>query len=1130
MKRFLSFLFVFLFLISSAFAAVDDAEVYYSFDNADNTGSNPDDLSGNGRDGTNTNSAVTGETGILGESYNFSTGSLQYINTGYDPSVQDDYTYSFWLKTTSTSSNIHMLSNRFSGDYQSQIRMYNTAPGDIRYQEERNNNNHDFTTSGTYNDGDWHHFCISSERNGAYFMMIDGANVTSGTNSNQPYTFETILVGARNNEGTAETSFTGNLDEFAFYLTAKSSEDCLTLYNSGTGYNPYASTPPLSDDTLTITAQDADNSTSISVFNASVFTDGIIPYGYGNISRAVSNISGFTNIEDGAYFDGSSAYIASPINLTGSIYSFSMWLYVANENQNRHILSQYSDTSNRKFLFYQDGNNLRFYTDNNVYINSNNYFASTENKWVYITGIYNGTHASLYKNNSLVVSPTIKSLGSSNKYVFLGTNDIFGAGYWEGTLSQIRIYDRALNSSDITDLYVNVNNNSQTDYIASYFTEEYFDAGQTFSTTNGTLPINISTIAGGNASLLQNVTVRSLNYFPQNYTSLNISQSLLANLTHYPFVHVKNVWDNSTVSGNITINNILYELSNGKIAVPYNSTQTVYTNISNYFNVSASHNFASGNLTLYPYESIINFNVTEAVTNNALTGRLLIDGYNLSSTSFFNISTGTHNITFEKSGYFSKQFQIAIDSLDNRTINLPNVGDARLKINATNAQTGLPETTFNISLYGNNSFYSYGGTTNGSVYFLVKKDLNYTLYVNDSAHGVSNSTFLVNDMYENVTITMSTTNSMLITIYDEVTGLIINNTNMTIQFIGDYESRNVTITNGSAFEDLFTPSGYELRYFSTNNDNYKLRSYFFTLTPQSFNIIDLYALNDNSSTFTKATITFSVLDLNLQPVENAKIVVERYYIDENGFIQVYSRLTDVNGQATGTFESVDAFYKYKVYYDDVLRYSSSNSGTQFVEDDTLTIYIDTTSSDLQSIQSIEDMANSGTLTATKTGNLTGYFTADYENPNAYLICLEVFGTNNYNLSCTSSTSFTLIDSVQKNSINGTEVFTAIVKGYNTQTGNYDVIDSLTMTFIGTSYLQTNDNLRILFTLVFSVVLIAVAFMSIYNPTIAIIVQTTLFLLLAFFGTPIISIGWLSAGWIISILITGIFIIQRGDGG
>ena len=43
-------------LMISSFASADltiDLEVYYSFDDADNTGSDPDDLSGNGYDGVN---------------------------------------------------------------------------------------------------------------------------------------------------------------------------------------------------------------------------------------------------------------------------------------------------------------------------------------------------------------------------------------------------------------------------------------------------------------------------------------------------------------------------------------------------------------------------------------------------------------------------------------------------------------------------------------------------------------------------------------------------------------------------------------------------------------------------------------------------------------------------------------------------------------------------------------------------------------------------------------------------------------------------------------------------------------------------------------------------------------------
>jgi len=71
----------------------DDSELnttnffWYSMDDADNTGSNPDDLSSAGNNGTN-NGATTGQTGDTGQSYGFD-GVNDYVDSGVAPSASD---------------------------------------------------------------------------------------------------------------------------------------------------------------------------------------------------------------------------------------------------------------------------------------------------------------------------------------------------------------------------------------------------------------------------------------------------------------------------------------------------------------------------------------------------------------------------------------------------------------------------------------------------------------------------------------------------------------------------------------------------------------------------------------------------------------------------------------------------------------------------------------------------------------------------------------------------------------------------------------------------------------------------------------------------------------------------------
>ena len=91
---------------------LDNADIYYSFDDADLTGSDPDDVSGNGFNGTSAN-VTTGVTGKILEMFTFN-GTNGSVESGFDSTFK---TLSFWISTTSTSNDV-ILSCRFNATEQ----------------------------------------------------------------------------------------------------------------------------------------------------------------------------------------------------------------------------------------------------------------------------------------------------------------------------------------------------------------------------------------------------------------------------------------------------------------------------------------------------------------------------------------------------------------------------------------------------------------------------------------------------------------------------------------------------------------------------------------------------------------------------------------------------------------------------------------------------------------------------------------------------------------------------------------------------------------------------------------------------------------------------------------------------
>jgi len=144
--------------------------------------------------------------------------------------------------------------------------------------------------------------------------------------------------------------------------------------------------------------------------------------------------------------------------------------------------------------------------------------------------------------------------------------------------------------------------------------------------------------------------------------------------------------------------------------------------------------------------------------------------------------------------------------------------------------------------------------------------------------------------YTYITIQAYTANSFLLTFYNETTNQLLNNATINIQFISTMQAFNTSTSNGSIYVDLLTPGDYTITYW---RENLVRRNYYVELTPQSFNELRLYLIDqDDSAIYLPiARNSFS------QACNNQTISLLRYYIDINGYRVVEMARTDVNGEA-----------------------------------------------------------------------------------------------------------------------------------------------------------------------------------------------------------------------------------------
>lgn len=233
--------FFFLLSLSLSFATLDDAELYYSLDNDDLSGSNPLDISGNGNDGTTTG-ATTGVTGILKEAFDFESSlNTNRISAG-SQSYTGDMTIITWIKAESTTGIQAIISNYNSAGNGAQYHL-RISSGLIQFCT----NNAGFeaceSSATTVTAGSWYHICAPISSNIIQFYVngvASGSSQTIGTRGT-PGSMSVGRAGDYNG-----LYFDGVIDEVAMYSNAKSSTECADSYNAGIGFNPYGA-PPVSD-------------------------------------------------------------------------------------------------------------------------------------------------------------------------------------------------------------------------------------------------------------------------------------------------------------------------------------------------------------------------------------------------------------------------------------------------------------------------------------------------------------------------------------------------------------------------------------------------------------------------------------------------------------------------------------------------------------------------------------------------------------------------------------------------------------------------------------------------------------------------------------------------------------------
>jgi hypothetical protein len=414
--------------------ASSDLVAYYQLDNdaTDDTGSY------NG-----TASSVTFDGGRYGSSAVFN-GSNSYISTPALGLVGDvAYSISAWvfLNTSSQTSGIYVIWDGTA-----------TVGRHIFFKVQSGalsigNYGASITASTSIPTNQWSNVVVSREVGGSTTLYVNGASVATGSMSLNLIN-NTGKIGTVN--GSAEM-FNGKIDQVRIYDKALSSTEVSSLYeDEHQCYITVDSTDPFGDSS-NIALYEFENNANDST---------------GSYNGTASNVTYSTDSIIGTYsasFNGSSSYIDTNYTLPAdSTYSISLWFNTTYTGTYNTILSDHPSNGaavgSRIYFGIINGstfnillaNGSTFWTDNTVNISS-----YVDGNWHNINLTLDGTSVKLYIDGDLIntYTSTVSAGTAGSQSIVLGRLGDYNGEYFNGSIDQVRIFDRQLNGDEVWKLY-----------------------------------------------------------------------------------------------------------------------------------------------------------------------------------------------------------------------------------------------------------------------------------------------------------------------------------------------------------------------------------------------------------------------------------------------------------------------------------------------------------------------------------------------------------------------------------------------------------------------------------------------------------------------------------------------------
>jgi len=153
------------------------------------------------------------------------------------------------------------------------------------------------------------------------------------------------------------------------------------------------------------------------------------------------------------YFNGTSSYIDTGIKNTVGTRTLSLWIYYTGAPSATETLIGGVSSGSAGYTIRLETSLLKFQQQGEASLASTSLSNLNTNAWNHIVGVIDGSTSTLYLNGSSVGTGTVTDAGTHN--LFIGANNDVGSAsqYYNGKIDQVRIFQKALSSSEVSTLY-----------------------------------------------------------------------------------------------------------------------------------------------------------------------------------------------------------------------------------------------------------------------------------------------------------------------------------------------------------------------------------------------------------------------------------------------------------------------------------------------------------------------------------------------------------------------------------------------------------------------------------------------------------------------------------------------------